>query len=141
MPGGSACIAGSLQLGSTLGSATSAKVEPAARVADGEAGALGPGGTAGLTVGRAGEGAGEAVQAASTTITTSEPSQWASDDPNRRFVERSNLVADPAFLLVAWRRVRGNRGARTASIDGQTAYSIEAAGDHDEVTPALLIAS
>ncbi|HVA86818.1 MAG TPA: hypothetical protein VNF73_10950, partial [Candidatus Saccharimonadales bacterium] len=75
MPGGSACIAGSLQLGSTLGSATSAKVEPAARVADGEAAAPDPGVTAGPTVGRAGAGAGEAVQAASTTITTSEPSR------------------------------------------------------------------
>ena len=52
--------------------------------------------------------------------------QWATDDPNRRFVDLSNLVADPAFLLVAWRRVRGNRGARTAGIDGQTARSIEA---------------
>jgi RNA-directed DNA polymerase len=52
--------------------------------------------------------------------------QWASDDPNRRFVDLSNLVADPAFLLTAWRRVRGNRGARAAGIDGQTARSIEA---------------
>lgn len=52
--------------------------------------------------------------------------QWASDDPERRFVDLFNLVADPAFLLTAWRRVRGNRGARTAGIDGQTASSIEA---------------
>ena len=52
--------------------------------------------------------------------------RWATDDPGRRFVDLFNLVADPAFLLVAWRRVRGNRGARTAGIDGQTAYSIEA---------------
>ena len=52
--------------------------------------------------------------------------RWASDDPEHRFVDLFNLVADPAFLLVAWRRVRGNRGARTAGIDGQTAYSIEA---------------
>jgi len=51
--------------------------------------------------------------------------QWASDDPDRRFVDLYNLVADPAFLLVAWRRVRGNRGARSAGVDGQTAYSIE----------------
>ena len=52
--------------------------------------------------------------------------QWATDDPNRRFVDLFNLVADPAFLLTAWRRVRGNRGARTAGIDGQTAHAIEA---------------
>lgn len=52
--------------------------------------------------------------------------RWAIDDPNRRFADLCNLVADPAFLLVAWRRVRGNRGARSAGIDGQTARSIEA---------------
>jgi RNA-directed DNA polymerase len=51
--------------------------------------------------------------------------QWATGDPDRRFVDLFNLVADPAFLRVAWRRVRGNRGARSAGIDGQTAYSIE----------------
>ena len=32
----------------------------------------------------------------------------------------------PAFLLVAWDRVRGNKGARTAGVDGQTAYYVEA---------------
>jgi RNA-directed DNA polymerase len=52
--------------------------------------------------------------------------QWATDDRSRRFVDLFNLVADPAFLQVAWRRVRGNRGARSAGIDGQTASSIEA---------------
>ncbi len=53
--------------------------------------------------------------------------RWATDDPNRRFDDLYNLVYDPAFLLCAWRRVRGNRGARSAGIDGQTARSIEAA--------------
>ncbi len=56
----------------------------------------------------------------------------ARDDPHRRFGDLFNLVADPAFLLVAWDRVRGNKGARTAGVDGQTARSIEAgqgAGD------------
>jgi RNA-directed DNA polymerase len=52
--------------------------------------------------------------------------RWASDDPHRRFDDLFNLVADPAFLLVAWDRVRSNRGARTAGVDGQTAYSVEA---------------
>lgn len=52
--------------------------------------------------------------------------RWATDDHARRFVDLFNLVADPAFLLVAWRRVRGNRGARSAGIDGQTAHGIEA---------------
>ncbi len=52
--------------------------------------------------------------------------RWATDDPVRRFADLFNLVADPAFLLVAWRRVRDNRGARSAGIDGQTAHAIEA---------------
>ena len=51
--------------------------------------------------------------------------QWAGDDPHRRFDDLFNLVADPAFLLVAWDRVRGNRGARPAGVDGETAYDIE----------------
>ncbi len=44
--------------------------------------------------------------------------QWAADDPHRRFGDLYNLVCDPAFLLVAWARVRGNRGARSAGVDG-----------------------
>src|SRR4051812_49548363 len=57
--------------------------------------------------------------------------RWARDDPHRRFDDLFNLVADPgfllvAFLLVAWDRVRGNKGARTAGVDGQTAYYVEA---------------
>ena len=52
--------------------------------------------------------------------------RWASDDPRRRFDDLYNLVTDPAFLLVAWGRVRGNKGARTAGVDGETARYIEA---------------
>ena len=52
--------------------------------------------------------------------------RWAGDDPHRRFDDLFNLVADPAFLLVAWDRVRGNKGARTAGVDGETACYIEA---------------
>jgi RNA-directed DNA polymerase len=52
--------------------------------------------------------------------------RWARDDPHRRFDDLFNLVADPAFLLVAWDRVRGNKGARTAGVDGWTAASIAA---------------
>jgi RNA-directed DNA polymerase len=51
--------------------------------------------------------------------------RWATDDPDRRFDDLYNLVSDPAFLLVAWRRVRGNKGARTAGVDGQTAHAVE----------------
>jgi RNA-directed DNA polymerase len=52
--------------------------------------------------------------------------RWAIDDPDRQFDDLFNLVCDPAFLLVAWERVRGNKGARTAGVDGQTAYYVEA---------------
>src|SRR5207302_5411667 len=44
--------------------------------------------------------------------------QWAVIDPGRRFDDLFNLVYDPAFLGVAWSRVRGNKGARTAGVDG-----------------------
>ncbi|MEU6587570.1 reverse transcriptase domain-containing protein [Nocardia sp. NPDC046763] len=54
--------------------------------------------------------------------------RWAMSDPHRRFDDLFNLVADPAFLLVAWDRVRGNRGARTAGVDGATAASIADGG-------------
>ena len=52
--------------------------------------------------------------------------RWAIDDPDRRFDDLYNLVCDPGFLLVAWDRVRGNKGARTAGVDGQTVHQVEA---------------
>ncbi len=52
--------------------------------------------------------------------------RWARDDPHRRFDDLFNLVADPAFLLVAWDRVSGNKGAATAGVDRRTASSIAA---------------
>jgi RNA-directed DNA polymerase len=44
--------------------------------------------------------------------------RWATDGPDRPFGDLFNLVCDPAFLTVGWDRVRGNRGARTAGVDG-----------------------
>jgi RNA-directed DNA polymerase len=44
--------------------------------------------------------------------------RWATDSPKCRFSDLFNLVCDPAFLVVAWDRVRGNRGARSAGVDG-----------------------
>jgi RNA-directed DNA polymerase len=52
--------------------------------------------------------------------------QWSIDDPNRRFDDLDNLICDPAFLAVAWKRVKGNRGARTAGVDGETASYVTA---------------
>ena len=51
--------------------------------------------------------------------------QWAAEDSSRCFEDLYNLVCDPAFLLMGWMRVRGNKGARTAGVDGLTARYIE----------------
>ena len=51
--------------------------------------------------------------------------RWANEDHHRRFDDLFNLVADPGFLLVAWHRVRANKGARTAGVDGQSAHYVE----------------
>jgi RNA-directed DNA polymerase len=50
--------------------------------------------------------------------------QWAIGDPDRCFDDLFNLVYDPAFLVVAWSRVRGNKGGRTAGVDGVVPRSI-----------------
>jgi RNA-directed DNA polymerase len=50
--------------------------------------------------------------------------RWATADAGRRFDDLFNLVTDPAFLAVARERVRTNRGARTAGVDGSTAHYI-----------------
>ncbi|MFV5998405.1 group II intron reverse transcriptase/maturase [Streptomyces sp. NPDC056231] len=46
--------------------------------------------------------------------------RWANDDPHRRFDDLYNLVCDPGFLVMAWERVAGNKGARSAGVDGMT---------------------
>src|SRR4029450_13238118 len=51
--------------------------------------------------------------------------RWANDDPHRRFDDLFNLVTDPDVLLMAWERVAGNRGARSAGVDGKTAALVE----------------
>jgi RNA-directed DNA polymerase len=51
---------------------------------------------------------------------------WAAAEPGRRFDDLFSLVADPAFMLTAWTRVRNNTGARSAGIDGRVASQIEA---------------
>jgi RNA-directed DNA polymerase len=52
--------------------------------------------------------------------------RWATNDPRKKFDDLFNLVYDPAFLMVAWDRVRGNKGAKTAGVDGRTAVSVQA---------------
>jgi RNA-directed DNA polymerase len=50
---------------------------------------------------------------------------WASADRARRFDDLYNLVCDARVLTVAWERVAGNQGARTAGIDRATVAWIE----------------
>jgi len=54
--------------------------------------------------------------------------RWANEDQQARFGDLFNLVCDPATLVVAWERVKQNRGSRTAGVDGQTRERIERAG-------------
>lgn len=63
--------------------------------------------------------------------------RWAREDPYRRFDDLYNLVADPAFLMVGWERVRGNKGAGTAGADGRTALSITAGQGVEEFLDEL----
>ena len=53
---------------------------------------------------------------------------WAAAEPGRRFDDLFNLVHDPATLKVAWSRVAGNTGARSAGVDGRRASDVEDAG-------------
>jgi RNA-directed DNA polymerase len=54
---------------------------------------------------------------------------WAVSEADRRFDDVFNLVYHPDFLTVAWERVRGNRGARTAGVDRVSPASIAEDGD------------
>lgn len=57
--------------------------------------------------------------------------RWATADPDRRFDDLFNLVHDPATLYVAWCRVEGNTGARSAGVDGRTASDLADVGVQD----------
>ncbi len=51
--------------------------------------------------------------------------RWAAAEPGRRFDDLFNLVHDPATLIVAFDRVAGNRGARSAGVDGLTVADVQ----------------
>ena len=51
--------------------------------------------------------------------------RWAAADSGRRFDDLFNLVHDPATLIVAFGRVAGNLGARSAGVDGLTVTDVE----------------
>jgi hypothetical protein len=54
--------------------------------------------------------------------------RWAEQDEQKRFGDLFNLLCDPATLLVAWERVKRNRGSKTAGVDGQTRWHVEQLG-------------
>jgi hypothetical protein len=54
--------------------------------------------------------------------------RWAGQDEQKPFGDLFNLVCDPVTLLVAWERVKRNRGSRTAGVDGQTRWHVEQRG-------------
>lgn len=54
--------------------------------------------------------------------------RWAEEDSEGRFGDLFNLLCEPATLLVAWERVKRNRGSQTAGVDGQTRKHVEQLG-------------
>jgi RNA-directed DNA polymerase len=59
---------------------------------------------------------------------------WATNDPGRRFDDLYNLIHHPDFLVVAWERVSGNKGARSPGVDRVVPAAI---GGEAEVTAFL----
>jgi RNA-directed DNA polymerase len=51
--------------------------------------------------------------------------QWSKADAEKRFDDLFNLVCDRATLVVAWDRVRSNRGSKTAGVDGTSRWHVE----------------
>ncbi len=51
--------------------------------------------------------------------------RWARTEPDKRFGDLFNLVCDQATLVMAWERVSGNRGAKTAGVDAVTRRHVE----------------
>ncbi|RZB19516.1 group II intron reverse transcriptase/maturase [Streptomyces sp. F001] len=54
--------------------------------------------------------------------------RWAAADHGFRFDDVFNFVCDPAVLVMAFERVAGNKGARTAGVDGQRAADVQESG-------------
>jgi RNA-directed DNA polymerase len=51
--------------------------------------------------------------------------RWSKNDGERSFGDLFNLVYDRATLVVAWNRIRSNRGSKTAGVDGASRWRIE----------------
>lgn len=51
--------------------------------------------------------------------------RWTKQDKEKRFHDLFNLVYDRATLVVAWERIRSNKGSKTSGVDGATRWRIE----------------
>ena len=51
--------------------------------------------------------------------------RWSKADAEKRFDDLFNLVCDRATLVVAWDRVRSNRGSKTSGVDGVSRWHVE----------------
>jgi retron-type reverse transcriptase len=47
-------------------------------------------------------------------------SQWATEDPTKRFVDLYSLLCNATWLRVAHYKVNSNQGRETAGIDGES---------------------
>jgi RNA-directed DNA polymerase len=47
-------------------------------------------------------------------------SQWATEEPTKRFVDLYSRLCNPVWLRVAHQKVNANQGRETAGIDGQS---------------------
>ena len=56
-------------------------------------------------------------------------SQWATDDPTKRFVDLYSLLCNEVWLRVAVNHVQHNKGSETAGIDSMTMSNF--LGDYD----------
>ncbi|MEN3271014.1 hypothetical protein [Pseudonocardia sp.] len=68
---------------------------------------------------------------------------WAKTDPGQGFDDIHNLIYDPSFLVVAWERVRGNKGARTPESTGscrEWVFEADIAACFDEIGHTALMA-
>jgi RNA-directed DNA polymerase len=54
--------------------------------------------------------------------------RWTVQDEHKHFSDVFNLLCEPATLLIAWERVKRNRGSKTAGVDGQSRWHIEQRG-------------
>jgi len=51
--------------------------------------------------------------------------EWSVNNPLMKFHDVYNLIYDRRTLMAAWQHIRGNKGSRTAGVDGVTRYLVE----------------